>query len=899
MDTSFTDIALITSAGDSSTRWVSVHQPDLIPGRRGQQVKEDELNVVDHVVSHVQLSRALVPGVAMISVQGLRASLPPTQHYLRFSSLKTLPIQVRISGGSFSTSLAWSALPGSIISVPPGLHNFDVQVTLSDLFLGLPAEASYRPRRHILHWTVFEEQANPDEESCATSCRHNPDCLVHFVGHGGCFFIVNDHEQQELDQSRGIRYSLEHDASVHRTLSGKLTGCNLNTTSSQCAMVEVRDQVLQLGHIRPDWQGTSARLILSLIMEVGEQRFYSDVGAIAMKRGLPLPHDALVQLSDAQSKEVIPTTVIIEDSGSLSIKVSEFDPLKTTALRLAVMPMLPDRAFTVEWSLPLPDANASEIESMRQHGRCAESNLVHNRYSICGGVGRIKDMPVSVPVVPWTGEVEELLRFTVAVRDRSGPILWPTTGVHEISVSFDGVDSPAAWGVQQHGCSLLESDLLVKHAILVSADATCRLLEMGCVASLCSLIDKEGLGGEQVWSINKMVPSAPMLSASSTVRVMGCLHSLGVCDITNAWEYHKGKLQLAQHGARVPLSTLLSEVEELQETGIELLTHVHAGFMSATADSHTVTDLHEALSEALWELPSPSIPLVATLAGLAENMPMLLLKALIRSSNKAFAQLIPRSLRDLEALHSPFSHVDTLEVNLQDAAQLEQVAIAMNLASKVRHLTVSCAECLPLARTPLLHDMLVLGLHFRGLDVLRIEHLVLTAPELGPPLETALTASYGLQELKFHSVALASNAKYVAPAVSKMTGLVEVEVSQDTPEAASMVLHTLAENLPKNLTTILFHENNLGPHYGQILPDLIRRLPTLKVIFLQSNELGDAIGKGLVSSIATLKHIYRMIVKGNNFSKDTEEKIVDACNCCEFMSERSTGWETVCQRNIA
>ena len=112
--------ALITSAGDSSTRWVSVHQPDLIPGRRGQLVKEDELNVVDHVVSHVQLSRALVPGVAMISVQGLRASLPPTQHYLRFSSLKTLPIQVRISGGSFSTSLAWSALPGSIISVPPG-----------------------------------------------------------------------------------------------------------------------------------------------------------------------------------------------------------------------------------------------------------------------------------------------------------------------------------------------------------------------------------------------------------------------------------------------------------------------------------------------------------------------------------------------------------------------------------------------------------------------------------------------------------------------------------------------------------------------------------------------------------------------------------------------------------
>ena len=82
-------------------------------------------------IEEIQLSRALLPRVAAVNVQGLRLSLPPTRHEVRFSPLKTLPVRVEISSGNFSAHLAWSTLPGSIISVPPGAGCRDVDVGTS------------------------------------------------------------------------------------------------------------------------------------------------------------------------------------------------------------------------------------------------------------------------------------------------------------------------------------------------------------------------------------------------------------------------------------------------------------------------------------------------------------------------------------------------------------------------------------------------------------------------------------------------------------------------------------------------------------------------------------------------------------------------------------------------
>ena len=90
-------------------------------------------------IAEIQLSRALLPRVAAVNVQGLRLSLPPTRHEVRFSPLKTLPVRVEISSGNFSAHLAWSTLPGSIISVPPGAGCRDVDVGSCGSFWELPS----------------------------------------------------------------------------------------------------------------------------------------------------------------------------------------------------------------------------------------------------------------------------------------------------------------------------------------------------------------------------------------------------------------------------------------------------------------------------------------------------------------------------------------------------------------------------------------------------------------------------------------------------------------------------------------------------------------------------------------------------------------------------------------
>ncbi len=44
---------------------------------------------------------------------------------VRFSPLMTLPTTVKITAPDFATKLAWSQLPGSIISVPAG-HSISI-----------------------------------------------------------------------------------------------------------------------------------------------------------------------------------------------------------------------------------------------------------------------------------------------------------------------------------------------------------------------------------------------------------------------------------------------------------------------------------------------------------------------------------------------------------------------------------------------------------------------------------------------------------------------------------------------------------------------------------------------------------------------------------------------------
>ena len=53
-------------------------------------------------------------------------------------------------------------------------------------------------------WTAFEETSGIDEAACAVNCRNNLNCLTHFLGHGGCYYAMQNHSHQESQARRSF-----------------------------------------------------------------------------------------------------------------------------------------------------------------------------------------------------------------------------------------------------------------------------------------------------------------------------------------------------------------------------------------------------------------------------------------------------------------------------------------------------------------------------------------------------------------------------------------------------------------------------------------------------------------------------------------------------------------------
>ena len=110
----------------SATRSLSFAQPDPTEPTQASSARPDhgwrvaiEENHSAAVVE-VQLAHRSIPRVAKIGVQGLRPSLPETDYQVRFSPAMTLPTVLELSGENFQRTVAWSTIPGSVISVPEG-----------------------------------------------------------------------------------------------------------------------------------------------------------------------------------------------------------------------------------------------------------------------------------------------------------------------------------------------------------------------------------------------------------------------------------------------------------------------------------------------------------------------------------------------------------------------------------------------------------------------------------------------------------------------------------------------------------------------------------------------------------------------------------------------------------
>ncbi|CAE7338628.1 unnamed protein product [Symbiodinium sp. CCMP2592] len=906
MDTSFKQVAITAFADAPRTRWISVTQPKTVEGCPSAEpaVKENIEEDNGALVADLQLSRALIPRTTSIRVQGLRPNIAATEYLVHFAPFKTLPRLLRLSGANFSTTVAFSALPGSVISIPEGTASLELEVELTDFFLGLPVEPHRGPEKgEVALWTVMQELPEINESACKAQCRQNPECLDSFLGQRACFLAYNRHREAGKVSSR--RRLREPQPAGARRLSGLLTGCTIPSSrmvpdvqrqEGNCAEVAEEGRRLHFKDVRPDWQSHLGRLELGVVLEVGEQRFQTETQVVALREGLPVPASAFVDLLAESHGGILPNTTrgrietnaSVDSAGDVIVEIDEFDPAEVSSLQLFVLPTLLDTAFNVSWEAELVLASTSEHSRLKEGRLCRESGWLRHRYALCGQHGLLSDLPASLPVSPWTGQFEEEPRFKVSPRaGHLSPGLWPAPRSHEVRLVFAGADSPAAWGAKKHGCDAVKSS---QRGILASADAVCHLFSLDCGSDFCILVDNEALAGATVWSNGRHIHIEPLLAPSSVVRVGVCARRLGACSSFSNWtswtfDAVTRTLMLAKHGASVPVSVLVAQVAKLGDQGLVFLEHVYGAVMVSDKFETRVEDaFQEALSAATWTLdPVPPSLLLAVARLNKTTMPSLLLQSLVKSPNlHSFGEM---DRKELAKLQEAFVSVKVFQVELSDPVQFGQLGSALDLASDVEELHISCARCPGASREPPKEPWTRFAARFGRLKHLTgvgLYHLRL-GDSSGAPLREAFRRSSELRKIDSVVLELSpSAAQALATGLAAVSKLERFYYHWAPPEDSAELLKALQTHpLPRGLKNLWFANNRVGPEKGAPLSQILARLPGLQHLKILGNDLGDEVGRELAGPLSRMEQLGDLdVLRGNNFSKDTEEAIREACPNC-------------------
>jgi len=441
----------------------------------------------------IHLSNMTIPRMASAKVEGLRPSQPAVTYAVRFAPKKKLPQLVLISGaGNFLRCIAWSTLAGSQLSIPAAVANISVTMFLTDFVVGVPLQKAEKPSQDDAGqatWTVYTSLHDQKGRSCKLQCREAVDCLESFEAKDGCFFAYHHsdlHEQrcpenlQDLSEPRGRPIQVSSDAYY-----AELLGCIManSYSDSGCGpQTKVENQIVSFASISPDWLGaTSARMQLKLFMEEFSLQSATDLEEFQLKKGLPLATDVLVHL-EAQTIDNktmhIPTIGAVKDSGDIVIHISEYDPQRLKSLTLSVAPLVAERSFKINWpSLPPEAVLASDFPVST---RCSESLFLQDRYAVCGKEGTWPVQGIKQELWPWTMDFNIPFKIEPMEAEKEAT-LWTERREHRLDIIFDGVDSPAAWAAEEHGCDLVQNGTPnIIDSLGRSADALCILLKQGC-----------------------------------------------------------------------------------------------------------------------------------------------------------------------------------------------------------------------------------------------------------------------------------------------------------------------------------------------------------------------------------------------------------------------------------
>lgn len=157
---------------------------------------------------------------------------------------------------------------------------------------------------------------------------------------------------------------------------------------------------------------------------------------------------------DNQSVQINATGSITE-TGDILLEVSKYDPTKISFLQLTVVPILPDRAFEVQWD-ELPEGAAwTEDRDLPEFDRCKTSPMLQQRYAACNSLSTAwPSQPISIRISRWFSKLEA--SFLVRTANKTELALWGAKRIHKLQVQFSDVDSPAGWAARDYGCKLLD-----------------------------------------------------------------------------------------------------------------------------------------------------------------------------------------------------------------------------------------------------------------------------------------------------------------------------------------------------------------------------------------------------------------------------------------------------------
>ena len=164
--------------------------------------------------------------------------------------------------------------------------------------------------------------------------------------------------------------------------------------------------------------------------------------------------------------------------------------------------------------------------------------------------------------------------------------------------------------------------------------------------------------------------------------------------------------------------------------------------------------------------------------------------------------------------------------------------------------------------------------HFKKLHALELSALVMTNTRVGEEVEKELSAATGLKELNLGGLTIGSNSVHLARAASQLK-LERLSFWNTDGGSAGAFLKELEANPPKSLRGLYFSSNNLGPQRGQVLPQLLQKLPNLDELAISDNQLGDELGKKLATTLqGSNLRLHYLKAWGNHFSEETKQKIL-------------------------